>query len=139
MRVLLPFCLLRLEPATAGEPARFLFSRVGRARTGLFLANANDSNERALLPADSLDYNPSFSADGKWIVFTSERAGWADIYRVHSDSSGMERLTSGPEKPGSGIGLVTCKKIVERHGGRIWLESQVGKGSTFFFTVPKMD
>ena len=43
-------------------------------------ANANGHNERALLPADSLDYTPSFSADGKWIVFTSERNGSADIF-----------------------------------------------------------
>ncbi len=65
-------------------------------RSELMIADADGSNPRKLVPGTEIDYNASFSHDGRWVVFTSDRGGSADIYRVRVDGRDLERLTDSP-------------------------------------------
>src|SRR5450432_788316 len=82
---------------TPAEPAyQLAFANFGPLNTDIFIADADGNHAKALLPGPGLDYNASFSRDGKWVLFTSDRNGSSDIYRVHPDGTGLEQLTNDP-------------------------------------------
>jgi TolB protein len=75
---------------------RIVFLRSAPAESTLYIANADGSEEKPLTQPGSMNYNPAWSARGDWIAFTSDRAGSADLFRMHSDGTGQERLTDDP-------------------------------------------
>ena len=83
---------------SAQSPARHrvLFNRFNVPVTALYIADADGKNERALPSTTGLEYSPSYSADGRWIVYTAEKNGQADIYRIHVDGTGVEQLSNDP-------------------------------------------
>jgi Tol biopolymer transport system component len=81
--------------AGAPAPQKIVFARVfpNAGQIGLFIADADGNNERPLVGLGEIDYDPVWSPDGRSIVFTSDRNGSADLYRVKPDGAGLERLT----------------------------------------------
>ena len=99
------------------------------------------------LISNAIKYRPSVRQPQVQISASERGDDWAFCVRdngigldmQHADEIfGMfRRLHRDDSYPGSGIGLALCKMIVERHNGRIWVESELGKGCRFYFTIPK--
>ena len=110
---------LTIDVAAAAASDRILFNSNGPSAVELYIANADGTGERKLLATSALDYSPSFSRDGQWIVFTSERRAPP----IFIDSRGRLRARAADGRPGlrrSGGALAG------RHSTRLRLDARRG-------------
>jgi Tol biopolymer transport system component len=119
---------LGLAVSAAAQQSVMLMNRIGPTASDLYVANPDGTGEHKLLSVGGFDYHATYSPDGKWIVFTSERTGYgqADLYRVHPDGTGIERLTDDPalddqgamSPDGTKIAFVSTRKT---YRANIWI------------------
>ena len=103
---------------------------VGGVAVGTIWVSSRDGSKRF----DAEDARV-WTTQGEWMISVADNGPGFDPHFAAQIFLPFKRL-HGSEVPGSGIALATCKRIVERLGGRIWAEATPGKGATFYFTLP---
>jgi Tol biopolymer transport system component len=120
--------------ASAATNGVMLLNRLGPVTSELYVANADGSGEHKLLPTQGFDYHASFSKDGQWVVFTSERDGLGEsnLYRVKVDGTGLQRLTDHAAVDDAAVFSPTNPNVIAFVSSRSGAE---GFGTTNIWTL----
>jgi Tol biopolymer transport system component len=129
----IPGAVLLTQQASAamaqiGTKGVMLMNRIGPSSSELYIANADGTGERKLLGSSVFDYHASWSADGQWVLFTSERngLGQSDVFRARADGTGRQPVVSGPAVDDAAVMSPDGSRVAfvsTRRGGRanIWV------------------
>jgi len=138
--------LLVLRRVYAADPNRFIKS-IGLLRNGsladreilVMIAMENLVGNAFKFTGKEAHPRIEFGAvnkDGETCYFIRDNGAGFDMAYVDKLFGPFQRLHTTEEFAGTGIGLATVKRIIARHGGRVWAEGEIGKGATFYFTLP---
>jgi PAS domain S-box-containing protein len=121
---------LEVEPAIrcVGDP------QLLRTAIENLLGNAWKYTSRVARPR--IEIGTTAVQDGRRTLFVRDNGAGFDMSQAHRLFAPFERLHHASEFPGTGVGLAAVQRIVERHGGRVWGESELGRGATFFVELP---
>ena len=122
--------LVQLLQNLVGNALKFRGSVPPRIRVGCERRMATSC------PVDGAQATKTGPPEEEWVISVRDNGIGIEAQYFDKIFIIFQRLHSHDQYPGTGIGLAIGKKIVERHGGRIWVESEVGHGSTFYFTLP---